>query len=278
MSRISNYIGPKQTISPDELSRYENGQWAAEIKHDGSWACVETDNSGIITKITSRVGKPFVGDSVRGLIGLHTHLSNCVLAGELETASEAATLIYNKIGYRRFHIFDAPVLLEKDIRHLSYKERRNLLQIGTEKANLDVSKRLLLVESKHSGFKDFFDYVLKNGGEGIVLKRFNSKYFCNNSDGKIEEWIRAKPSHTVDYFVTEIGKTPGGSDNLKLGLWRNNKIEYVCTFQVPLKYKATQLVGRVVECFGAEIMKSGALRHARFKRIRTDKTKEMCTL
>jgi len=58
MSRISNYIGPKQTISPDELSRYENGQWAAEIKHDGSWACVETDNSGIITKITSRVGKP----------------------------------------------------------------------------------------------------------------------------------------------------------------------------------------------------------------------------
>ena len=264
MTRANFYIGPKEQIQPDKLPSFENGKWIAEEKIDGCWAAIETNPTGQISKLYSRTN---VSWQV-GLIGMDINLPNTVLAGELEVATQAATKLYQKLRYRRVWLFDVPVLLGQDTSNLPYAKRRELLEIAFNKIN---DKHICLVESKQDNFKKFFEDIKSNGGEGIVLKRIDSKYKRSSSDGKVDYWVRCKQDNTVDFYVIGLGKTPSGLDNLELGLPKDGKMCYVQSIAIPKGYKAGQLIGQVVECIGDYQQDSGALRHARLLRIRTDK-------
>lgn len=280
MARIKTYLGPKIQVTPDECERYESeGCYAAEEKRDGCWAELRTDASGRIKSLTSRVGKRFTGDNVNGLHKLNTGLPNVVLACELECGSEAATERYRALRYRRAHPFDLLAFGGKDVTRQPYTERRRLLASILATLKGDAKKRLPLVRAERSGFAEMFDDVMNDGGEGLVFKRVDSLYVPRTSDGKVEDWIRCKPYRFVDYVVTSVGKSPQGSDNLKCGLYVSGKLKEVCTIKnLPSGTNARKLVGRVVECKGAEVFKSGALRHGHLSRLRSDKDPEDCTL
>jgi len=279
MSRIKTYLGPRLQITPDEISRYENGAWAAEEKRDGAWAEVKIGPDGKIQSLTSRVGKLFTGDTSNGLVGLQTHLPNSILVGELEAASEAATDRYRALGYRRLHIFDAPILAGQDLTSQDYETRRKIVEQFVPGKTEDVKLRLLVVKQASHNFKDFYASVMEDGGEGLVFKKRNSLYRPMAGDGKVDSWIRCKPVNFVDYVVLRVDKSEGGTDNLKVGLYINGKLTEWCTIKnLPRSVKPHELVGKVIECRGAEILKSGALRHGHFERVRDDKPKESCTI
>jgi ATP-dependent DNA ligase len=284
--RIKSYVGPGKTIDPSMLWRYESGvhagRWAAEEKLDGHWAEVWTNDQGVIYKLTSRTGLSFDAGDTQGVMGLQTPLFNSRLAGELECGTQLSNKRYAELKHRRIHLFDVLDLLGQSIIQLPYEKRRALLQLATQKFDTHIASRLLLVEQRRSNFTAFYNEILDRPypwcGEGVVLKRLDSTYQAYNSDGKVDFWIRAKEKRTVDYFVMGIGKTPSGADNLDCGLWNGKKVVHILHVPFPSKYKAEDLVGKVIECEGWEVMESGALRSAHFIRIRNDKTKEMCTL
>jgi len=280
MSRIRTYLGPKIQVTPDEISLYERaGVWAAEEKRDGAWAELLIDADGKIKSLRSRVGLPFGPDATFGLLGLQTHLPNSILVGELETASEAATDRYRALGFRRIHIFDAPIIAGMDITARDYETRRSAVEAFVPGKVEDVSKRLLVVRRATSNFQAFYDDVMKDGGEGLVFKKKGSIYHPVSSDGKVEDWVRCKPYRFVDYVVLKVGKSASGcSDNLKVGLYKDGKLVECCTIKnTPRDLNLNALVGKVIECKGAEIMKSGALRHGHYVRSREDKLPEDCT-
>lgn len=274
--RHVTYLGPKIQIQPTDLDKYEaTGQYAAEEKHDGHWAEVTTDLTGKIIKITGRSGNTFSGANVEGLIGFNTGLAASTLICELEAGTEAATKRNGHLRHRRLWVFDVVRLLDHDTKMLPYEKRRELLEIAFK----DDTMRVRLVRRVTSNFRAFFDEVSKVDGEGLVLKRLGRTYKSYSSDGKTDEWIRCKRFRFVDYVVTDIGKSEGGSPNLQVGLFIDGKLQRVATIKnLPngLNYRA--LVGKVVECKGAEVHESGALRHGHYERTRDDKEPEECTL
>lgn len=279
MARMATYIGPHESVSPDEAARFERAGWAAEEKHDGCWAEVRTDDEGVIVSLTSRVGKKYSGDHVNGLLGLRTHLPGSVLAAELEACSEASTERYTALGYRCLHIFDAPVLGGLDLTQESYERRRTLLEEFVPSSDHVVRERIRLVRQEQSGFKAMFESVVAGGGEGLVLKKLDSKYQSHRSSGKVDHWVRCKAASYVDYVVVRIGSSPQGSPNLKVGLYDDGSLREVCTIKNPPAHlDLSELVGKVIEAKGAEVFASGALRHAHFERIREDKSPFDCVL
>lgn len=279
--RIRTYVGPKVQVTPDEIGFYEkSGLWSAEEKRDGAWAEIRIGEDGKIKSLTSRVGKAFGGDATAGLVGLQTHLPNSLLVGELETASEAATDRYRALGYRRVHIFDAPIIAGMAITEKDYETRRGVVEQFVPSANPEVAKRMLVVKRVTNGFGSFYRDVMADGGEGLVFKKRDSIYRSYSSDGKVECWVRCKPTNFVDFVVMGVGKSASGaSDNLKVGLYIDGKLTECCTIKnTPAKLNLHALVGKVIECKGAELLKSGALRHGHYVRQRDDKSAESCTL
>jgi ATP-dependent DNA ligase len=279
--RIRTYVGPQVQVTPDEIDFYEkSGIWAAEEKRDGAWAEIRIGEDGKIKSLTSRVGKPFGGDATAGLIGLQTHLPKSLLVGELETASQAATDRYKALGYRRIHIFDAPIIAGMDITEKDYETRRGVVEQFIPSQVEEVSKRMLVVKRALRNFGDFYKDVMADGGEGLVFKKKISIYRSYSSDGKIEDWVRCKPYSFVDYVVLRVGKSASGcSENLKVGLYISGKLTECCTIKnTPRGLDLHALVGKVIECKGAEVLKSGALRHGHFERVRDDKLPEDCKL
>lgn len=269
---IKEYCGPKVQIQPEQLGEYDNGLWSSEEKHDGHWAKITTNENGKIISIIGRSGKTFSNENVRGLLSLITPFQNSEFASELEAGTEASVKKFQKIGFSRLHVFDVIKLFGSDTRGLPYSQRRGLLEIALKVPH----DRLLITRSVSAGFKEFFNTISESGGEGLVLKRNDSKYDI----GKTNNWIRCKRFRFVDYVVLEVGKSDGGSDNFQVGLFIEGKLQRVATIKnLPKEMKNPHaFVGKVVECRGVEVHDSGALRHGHFERLRNDKDMKECTL
>jgi len=272
MSRINEYVGPKESVRKDALFRYTSDKWLAQEKHDGVWALISTDEYGKIESIISRTGLQHPDEYTRGFIGLGIGLTSSKLVAELEAGTQAATKRFKRNGYRKIWFFDVIQLLGKDIHELSLEQRLHLL-----KRALPSSRNFSIVRTSNSNLEQFYDEVMAAGGEGIVLKQKDSKYISEYSSGKTTKWVRCKPTNTLDFFVMGTGLTESRVPNLELGLYKNGKLCYVQSLTVPKGYRAKELVGKVIECVGDVQMDSGALRHARFKRVRNDKNPEACT-
>jgi ATP-dependent DNA ligase len=278
--RIGLYQGPKNSITVNELDSYERtGLWAFEEKHDGNWACASVVD-GTITQLTSRVG---LAMEAEGLIGMELPGGGGgLLIGEL-----TADLVGDqRIGTRRLRLFDVLEWNGIDLRDLPFKERRQALQ-QIYGWSVHRSDRVTLTEQRLTGAVRFYDEVLARKGEGLVLKRLDSVYRPQSSDGKVECWVRCKPKRTVDYVVMSHGLAEKGTPNLNLGLWKDCKVQgrklvkvLTCSVPVAPAFRGVpleSLVGRVVEVDGAEVWPSGALRHGHIQRVRDDKPAEECT-
>jgi ATP-dependent DNA ligase len=280
-----NYVGVGGHSLPKDLPRFEREKnvWAAEVKRDGCWCEIRTDENGIIQKLIGRSGLEFGGDVVSGLKGLRTPWPNTVLVGELETATEASTKVFQKVGYRRVWIFDTTILLGYEVHPLEYDTRRKLLEASFKQFSGPAKERLLLVEQVTENFEPFFNQVMEQGGEGLVLKKRSSLY-KQTSSGRTDQWVRCKTLRHVDYFVTRWELTEKGNVSLWLALYRGGKFVEVGKIIAPVNIHggmtrnggAKTLVGKVIECIGAEVHDSGMLRHCRFNRIRLDKKAEEC--
>lgn len=280
MAKHPTYCGPKIQIQPALLQKYEDAAiYVAEEKLDGVWAEVYTDSEGRISKIVGRSGKTFSGSAVQGLIGLQTRLLDTRLIAELEAGTEASVRRSMGKSHKRLFVFDIVQLLGQSTTHLVQLDRRALLEKIFETA-LVGSSEIKLVRSVQSHFADFFEEITREGGEGLVLKRIDRHYRAGcDGGGKTDEWIRCKRFRYVDYVVMSIGRSEGGSPNFQVGLFVHGKLTRVATIKnIPDGLDYASLVGRVIECKGAEIHSSGALRHGHFHRARNDKELSECTL
>jgi ATP-dependent DNA ligase len=278
--RRSTYVGPKLQVQPDALDQLEaTGLYVAEEKFDGYWVEVTTDAQGNISKLVGRSGKTFSGDNVRGLLNSWLGVPNSIFVGELEAGTEAANKTAPKFGSRRIHIFDVVQLLGTSTVDHVYEKRRELLELMFNHPKIQALQTIVLVKQAKHSFRQFFNSVVSNGGEGLVIKRLGKQYKSHSTSGKTDHWLRCKKFRYVDYVVVDVGHSEGGSLNLEVGLFVNGSCKRVATIKnLPRSLDPYRLIGTVIECKGAEVHSSGALRHGHFERIRDDKLPEECTL
>jgi len=284
---IKSYSGPKVQIQPEELAAYDNGRWSCEEKHDGHFCEITTDDQGTIVSLIGRSGKTFTNSNVQEFTNLNIGIPNSVFVSELEAGTEASRRKNDALGHSRLIVFDVVRLLGQSTVDLPNSQRRALLELAFTKEN----KFVKLVKRITTGFKDFYETLMSEGAEGIVLKRNDARYL----HGKTDNMIRCKKHRYVDYVVMSIAKSKGGSPNFQVGLFIEGKLQRVATIKnLPNDYIRRYLeldfgqdwmtedlqvfVGKVVECKGAEVHDSGALRHGHLERVRDDKTVDECTL
>jgi ATP-dependent DNA ligase len=146
------------------------------------------------------------------------------------------------------------------------------------------AKRLPVLPYVTENFRSFHELWLSQGYEGSVLKSKDSLAITSRIDGKTDSWTRCKALTSEDYVFMGIGWTPGGKTSPpkmtgKWGLYANGKLQFAMQAGVPEEYLREENIGiLVVEFKGQYVMDSGALRHARFYRIRTDKDPRTCVM
>lgn len=276
--RIADYVGPDEWVPRERLAKLEKtGQYVVEEKKDGFWVKMLV-SKGVIVRIETRTGEVLGGAHTAGLlrnIGVQKHTG--VLVGELvpDTAADGS-----RSGQRRVHLFDVIEWEGHDLRDLPLSSRRPFLE--AVHSQVAMQDRVLLVERRAKGFTAFYDEILARKGEGLVIKRIDSKHRAANADGKIDAWLRCKPLRTVDYIVVGHGAATKGTPNLKLGLWKAGKLVEVMTATFPNclaneGLKPADCVSSIVEVEGYEIWNTGVVRSGHVRRIRTDKFPEDCT-
>lgn len=197
-------------------------------------------------------------------------------------------------GWINYIIFDILKYNGIDITHEFYKDRRYLLnQIFSEylyKLNSDYIK---LINSIEVNKKDFYNNVLKRGGEGIVLKKLNSPYGT--------DWIKVKRESTWDVVIIgfedpeEMTTKSDGTfsrsrlaeknliGSIKFGQY-NNGILIPCgscsgisdKMRTEFSNNSDEFLGQVMTIKAQERTESGAFRHPVFVRMRSDKNPEDC--
>jgi len=197
-------------------------------------------------------------------------------------------------GWINYIIFDILKYNGIDITHEFYKDRRYLLnQIFSEhlyKLNSDYIK---LINSIKVNKKDFYNNVLKRGGEGIVLKKLNSPYGT--------DWIKVKRESTWDVVIIgfedpeEMTTKSDGTfsrsrlaeknliGSIKFGQY-NNGILIPCgscsgisdKMRTEFSNNSDEFLGQVMTIKAQERTESGAFRHPVFVRMRSDKNPEDC--
>jgi len=267
--RISTYVGPGVTIEPQQLNRYNNHKYIAEKKYDGIWCLIETDTNGKVSKLSTRTGVSIN----HPLIGTNINIPNSKFVGELEWSTDIAVQVVAKRGYSKAYVFDVIQLMGHDVTSLPLEKRHELVTLSCNK----MKTRFIIRAGYCKGsFEKFFKDVINEPlVEGIILKKLGTKYVSGSSSGKTDNWVRVKIQRTVDLYVVGIGLTNSREPNLIVGKWDGNKMVPVQSMSVPKGYKTNELIDCIIECVYDRVHNSGRYRHLRFKRIRTDKSKEM---
>ena len=130
-----------------------------------------------------------------------------------------------------------------------------------------------------------YESILSSGKEGIMLKRLDATYVEGGRPSN--NWIKAKKSATFDCVILGFTKGEGRYASrigaVIFGQYRRGKLIQLGqasgmsdSMRSLMSRYPEQYLGRVAEIKGMERLKSGAIRHCRFVRIRTDKRQSDC--
>ncbi len=234
-------------------------------------------------------GCVFDGEIVRGTL--------CSKSSEVTkimgALPEKAVKLQQELGWVDFCAFDILFDRGKDIRGLPYESRRAIL-VDYLAPLADPKKHLNIIPVEYQDKEQFYQDIIAQGGEGVILKDREATY----GNG----WAKVKRTSTYDVVITgfeeptKITKKVSGEEStsrfydngwigaIVFGQWFGGKLINFGTcsgmddaLREELSRNRESYVGRVIEIEAQErIAKTGRFRHPRFLRFRPDKNAEDC--
>lgn len=298
----------KKILDADDLFRIANRNFYAEEKLDGARNKLHTHKYGNV--IDSRRLSVVTGKYVDNTEKL-THLArlrlppNWVLDGEviLETEGESinscikttallnsipekALELQQKYGHAVFYAFDVLFADGEDVRHLPQKDRRELLFKFMNYINSPYLK-LPPACFEPEKFLEFYEGIVKSGGEGIILKDVRLPY------NHARAWYKMKKYYDMDVVTTGMvewgkGQFEGLAGSVGFGLYSSDgrliPVGFCSGFTLQQREEVTRwynkglLAGRVftIRCWG--LTPKDVLRHPQFMTWRVDKAPHECTV
>ncbi len=152
----------------------------------------------------------------------------------------------------RFFAFDLLFLAGFDYRFMPLSKRLQALD-DLQKDALVCHLTIQRPETGSGG--EFLEYVLSNGGEGVVAKRLDAPYG--------EPWFKCKRVETFDLLVTDKV-----CPSIRLATIEGEDRGWCCARAAFDDVR----IGQIVEVAAFSLTSKGKLREPRFIRIRHDKT------
>lgn len=193
------------------------------------------------------------------------------VAGYMNTSPEKAARKAQDLGKARYVVFDILFHNGVDVRMQPYEYRRKLLEYVVARY-WAVNKYVTVVN-----YADF-DSVVKQGGEGVILKDKTTPYGVG--------WFKVKKSDEIDCVVTGFkpgtNKYKGQVGALLVSVYNDKgklqEVGAVSGFTDAMRRKFTKKVpiGSVLSVKCQEMAKN-RLRHPRYGSLREDKDPQECT-
>lgn len=208
------------------------------------------------------------------------------------SSREVAIAKQKELGYIHYFAFDILFFRGEDVRSMAYYERKRILKAVVERID---NPYIHYTKSVAENKREYYDAIVKKGGEGIVLKDVYSKY------GERSKWIKVKKQATWDVVImwyqkpTEMSEKVDGTVSItryaekkwigaiEFGQYVNGKLKVFGTVsgmdeatRAMISANPDKYVGKVIEIEAQERLKSGSFRHPRFLKFRPDKRKEDC--
>lgn len=172
-------------------------------------------------------------------------------------------------------LFDIIQVDERDVRQLVLTERKRILREILEGTGLEVNYKVVKTSN---GIVEFMERIVKEGGEGVIVKNPASKY------GQPNSWLKLKRFETVDCFVvgyedTQEMRRTGIPRSWYVAVYgeRGERVDLgkVGAFVEGVDPRRVK-VGSVVEVRFQEVTQDLKLREPFILRIRHDKTPAEC--
>lgn len=231
--QIKPMLSVNEAIAPEELHKYE-GTHLAQIKWDGTRIVVV--KYGDQVHLMSRSWKndfasayPDITNELKQLSG-NVVLDELVFLRKSDGKPEFRTALSTDETKKDYN----PVLMLFDILEMSggmnvqkeNQEARSMMvhSIVTSKN----WKHVKVVDSKRNNFKQMFDEIIADGGEGIMIKDIKGVY---QDDKRTKTWRKVKRTETHDCFVLGVqagkGKYEGTLGALVIGQLIDGQVQIV---------------------------------------------------
>lgn len=248
-----HYLGCGRAIGPEGLSGYEDfGGFIVQEKVDGKWGCY-------CNRLWSRKARP-LPDGERILESIVDRLG-----------PGNATVLVGEVTPHSFHVFDMPVMDHEDLRDLGFLERQERLRalgfpLVSRSEAMANRVPVSILPFVDSGFEGYFNDVVANGGEGVVLKEVRSLY--RGSRRRNDLWIKVKKRVTAVYHLVGVDVTSSG---VCMGVWARpsptgNAFIHSMRAAAPGLHGLPTGGQVIAEFEGLEVLPSGAMREASFVR------------
>lgn len=223
---FSTHLKPMLAYLTDSLP--QNGRWIYEIKFDGYRALAFCHKSTV--NLISRNSKSF-NDKFYPLVDSLKKLKlNAILDGEIVVLNKAGIASFESLqdwrseadGLLIYYVFDILWLDGYDLTKLPLLKRKEIL-------------KKIFPKNDTIKYSDFFDEhpekllidARKNQLEGIIAKKADSLYLPNV---RSKDWLKIKVQMRHEVVIggfTKNEKTPKLFSSLLVGVYENNKLEYI---------------------------------------------------
>jgi ATP-dependent DNA ligase len=275
-----------------------NPNWVCEEKIDGSRYILQFDSNGV-AKLTSRKISVKTKVHVDKTENLRDYLfkdlkklAGCTFDGEIvsdggfgDTVSvmgsdpEKAKAKLKAGNNIRYIVYDMLDYYGVNIRMQPFWYRRDKLKEVLKTINFKHWELVKTLPNKELSFLK----VVRDGGEGVILKATGSYYF---EDTRSHDWIKVKKTDTYDGVIIGMnegeGKYKGTLGALVIGQYKDGELVEVATIsgmtddeRKMFWNEDVRYLTKVVE-FEAQEKTDGRYRHPRFVRMRKDKSEHEC--
>jgi len=254
-----------------------NKKYIGEPKFDGIRAILVKRGNKV--KILSRYGDD-ITEHFPTLVEAAKKLKHDItLDGEITVKDEKSKTHFEKIisllkskKPKRYpviyHVFDILSVEGKDIKNKPLIERKKILSRILKKT----PRTIRITPFKVAPTVDDYKKFIKEGYEGIVIKKIDSKY---KPGKRIMDWIKYKKEQTIDARIVGLKKTPKGKMSFVIKDLKGNPLGLVSSAKLTTEQRE-MLIEEIekgkkprVEVVGTKTIK-GKIRHPRIVKIRLD--------
>lgn len=261
---------------------WDSPRYVAEEKFDGERCWL--DGSRGAPRLYSS-GNTDRSLAVPHIVRAHKLLEGAALDGEivapsrrfgdvvsvLHSGPERAHQVQIETGFVRFHAFDLMAFEGQDLTHRPLRERRKTLETLVARLR---NPALVCVPQTAENKREFYRTIVRNGGEGVVLKNLDLMYGLG--------WVKAKHRADVSAVISHVH---ADRDAIELSVYDGARLVPIGDCAIPtielrgqLRATPHRYVGRVLDVSAYELTSHDRLRSPVWMRLRPDVFAADCTL